>query len=160
MAFGSAGAENWGNLKLPYKIDFDRTEITVVSGVWTTQANNNQTLYSPKIVPAPGFYYSAYPAVNHEVKWANLFLRKGVYKLYFVTWKNDHMGIVEFLLGTRSIATLDLYNPTSIYNVPIKFTFNVMGDTTLDFRIRVKGHNPLSLNSYIIFSWLTLETTG
>jgi hypothetical protein len=136
-------------------------EKTDVLGTWVFNSDASQTDYDIALSSSVGnLYNSGNTANNEEVKFGNLTLNAGTYKISFATVKASNRGIMEILLGTVSLGTYDLYTAGTVYNNVSSFTYSPTTRVTGDLRVKATGKNGSS-NAYIVaFSRLEIIRTG
>ncbi len=134
---------------------------SVVSGSWGIVTESNQRDFDPILLNSAGYKFNSTRTNLDEIKWPNVILTFGTYKILLVVSTRNNGGIMELLHGTTSIGTYDTYAVNPGYNVLITFTYtNSLNSTGMDFRLRVNSKNASSVDYIARFSRLEIIKTG
>lgn len=136
-------------------------EVTVVQGGWNQVVNAAQTDIDTALVGAGNLYRnSTGPANLDEVHFGSISLLAGTYKVIFAYTTANNRGIVEILIGTTLIGTVDTYSAGGVENVVSAFTYSPTAPITGNLRFRVNGKNASSSAYNIVVSRLEIIRTG
>lgn len=133
---------------------------TAVAGTWDWYLDGNNTDYATITGDSKGRFENLTQNDLDEYKWPNIFLPAGNYKITYVHLTGWNRAKVEFLFGATSLALIDNYTASTVYNVTTTITFTIPTSTTADLRFRSNGKNASSGSYVADFSRLQIEKTG
>jgi hypothetical protein len=137
-------------------------EKTIVAGAWSVVAAASQTDYDDSLTSGAAVLASTNQANLDEVHFGSLTLNAGTYKVILAYEKRSDFGIIEILIGTTSIGTIDSYDVsgTGVYNQVSTLTFSPTTRVTGNLRVRTNGKNGASTSYGNRFSRLEIIRTG
>lgn len=132
-----------------------------MAGNWEQHSDASVTDYDPSLTGAAGKYLGNNTSVanNDEIHFGSLSLNAGTYKIIVGYVKTTNAGIIEVLLGTTSIGTVDAYGVTS-YNNVATFTYSPTARVSGNLRLKITNKNAGSSGYFMAVGRLELIRTG
>lgn len=134
-------------------------EVIQVAGTWTTFVNASQTDYDSSLI-AGYIQNNATHANNDEVHFGSLTLNAGTYKISVAYVKANDAGIIEILLGTTSLGTIDSYAAGTSFNQATTLTYSPTARVSGNLRLKVTNKNASSSNYYLYVSRIEIIRTA
>jgi hypothetical protein len=127
---------------------------TSVTGTWTQYSDAGQTDYDLALTGGVGFIYSVTAANNDELHYGNIVLNAGTYIISVAYIKRSDFGILEILIGTTSLGTIDTYSSSGSgdFNQVTNLTITPATRISGNLRLKVTGKNALSTGYNIRYS--------
>ena len=144
-----------------YFREFWQWEGTALAGTWGWTNNAAGTDYSSVRNDGAG-YFNNNPthANNDEYYWDTVYLTSGSYQITYVHYTDPNSPIMEFLLDSVSLGTVDCYSAGTVFNVHSTINFTLANPVLGNFRFKVSGKNASSLNYFSNFERIRLVKTG
>lgn len=135
-------------------------EKKIVQGTWSIIADLGQTDFDPALPgPAGGYVQNDTHANGDELNFGPLGFNAGTYKINIAYLAYAGNGIMEVLIGSTSLGTVDGYNGVTVHNTVGSFTYTATTYLSGNLRIKISGKNGSSSNYYLQFSRLEIITT-
>lgn len=148
------GAGNWtvpptgnaANCEAGSSVGLMGFELTSYSGTWLESADANQRM---------AYMTWNLSANNLDYRMTTIYLAKGTYRLEFLGARSASAGILQFLLDTTSLGTVDLYSSNAPGSVDYNFRhtingINIANANTYDLKLRSNSKNANS-SAYMIY---------
>jgi hypothetical protein len=155
-ATGSTSA-NWQTPTQESYWHATNANMVVVQGSWDeAQSSGNQTDYDSDLVGPTNLKDNGSSNNLDEVNFGNIILNAGTYNISISYDKYMFWGIIEILIGSTSITTIDTYSGTLQANQSTIFVYTTPTRISGLLRVRVNGKNPSSSGYVIQFSRLEI----
>lgn len=137
-------------------------EVTQVAGTWAISTSGSVTDWDDAISASAGYMANTGSSTNlDEVHFGSITLNAGTYKITVAHIKASSCGIIELLVGTTSLGTIDTYEASGVsYNNVSTLTYSPTARISGNFRVKVNGKNASSSNYGVYIQRLEMIRTA